>query len=1363
MFAVVLAVAGFVAVRAINSQAELEARDRAVQLAQDAMSTAMKLDYDEVGFTADDIANATTEQPVVDQDGTTLALLPACYDDPATFTLPAGLDNPTLAGITQPRVVIPTDGDSELKPCIQSIRDVQDWGNSDPSTGREYTVITHITAETSVGDDGTVVTGKRITIESRWQVSNGQGTCINTDGTRSATEKCAYLTALRAPSANEQIPTGMGTNTGDVDACNIADPVFCRTYVTEGNVLAANPGPTGDYPLATPVQFFVETRTPVTVDHVSATIEFPRVDRGTTCGERTDGTALEYGFCGDGTPVTERVITIGEQTVNQPAGFRPVSVRADGTSTLFMAYIPDDTAATGNTTNTTLAGMIRPGLWDVTFTVDGTDHTQPARWSYIEPAPLTARAITCPAGPGYPLTFAVDGLSPNTTVFGPSRTHDGLGVDIFTPSPGQPAPNRSALDWMETRTTTWNPDTGEPSGLSITLPANKTTNPAWDATARTMTQQFTIPAAAITDTMYDPDTDQLRVKVTLTRAIDGITTTSVLSCARTFTTADAPLLLTATPGNTHVTLTWTAPRRDGGAPVNNYIVRYSADGGTTWTTATKPDGLTTTIQMTGLTNGTSYLFSVVAINTAGSSQPALATATPRSTPAAPTNLTAAPGNHRVTLTWTPPVNTGGAPILNYRIAYRTPGTATWTLWSHDPDPNPTATITGLTNGTLYEFKVAAINTAGVGEWSTPVTATPRTTPDAPTDLTAFPSIQEVILTWLPPAVNGGAPVTNYRIDYRLTGTTTWVTFPRTPTPTAVETVAGLTNNKSYDFRVAAINAAGTGAWSTTITASPTNQLAFRYSDKSLFPYQSHQHVITPVVSGDDTTKTFAITKGALPAGVTLNTATGTFTGPTETGWGFAANRPTAGSAFTCTLTPTDDVKCWGSNLYGQLGNNTNTNTSTPSTVIGLPPVSAIVAGGGHACALTIAGGVKCWGRNDSGQLGNGTTTNTKLPVDVTGLTTGVTQITAGSSFTCALTTAGAIKCWGANNAGQLGNGNSITSSTPVTVTGMTGNARTITAGSSSGHICAITTAGGLKCWGANASGQLGNGNTAASSVPVNVIGLTTGVTEVSPGGNHTCALTTSGGVKCWGQNNAGQLGNGTTTNSTTPTNVTGLTDARTIISASAFTCALTTSDAVKCWGVNNNNQLGNGTTTNSTTPTNVTADAVQIGVGSNHACVLTTTGGLKCWGANVNGQIGNGTTLNAKTPANVLTTGFPTGFPAVLTLTMTTADGVATAVTTLTTAPARPVNLTATPTTGGLTLTWNPPTLDGGTPVTNYTTQCRPTGTTQWVDTPRGPANSTPSQTVTGLTSGKPYECRVTAINAAGPGAWSIPTMQTTN
>jgi glucosylceramidase len=268
------------------------------------------------------------------------------------------------------------------------------------------------------------------------------------------------------------------------------------------------------------------------------------------------------------------------------------------------------------------------------------------------------------------------------------------------------------------------------------------------------------------------------------------------------------------------------------------------------------------------------------------------------------------------------------------------------------------------------------------------------------------------------------------------------------------------------------------------------------------------------------------------------------------------------------------VKCWGWNISGQLGDGTFADRLTPVDVSGIGGgIQAIATGGYHTCALTTGGGVKCWGDNNYGQLGDGTTTERWTPIDVSGLGSGVQAIAAGGYHACVLTTGGGVKCWGENNYGQLGDGTFTDRLTPVDVSGLGSGVRAIA--TSSSHTCALTMGGSVKCWGGNISGQLGDGTTTWRRTPVDVSGMGGGVQAIAAGGGHTCALTTGGGVKCWGGNDTGQLGDGTTTRRLTPVDMSGLGNGVKAIAAGGYhTCALTTGGGVKCWGNNSSGQLG---------------------------------------------------------------------------------------------------------------------------------------------------------------------------------------------
>jgi alpha-tubulin suppressor-like RCC1 family protein len=226
--------------------------------------------------------------------------------------------------------------------------------------------------------------------------------------------------------------------------------------------------------------------------------------------------------------------------------------------------------------------------------------------------------------------------------------------------------------------------------------------------------------------------------------------------------------------------------------------------------------------------------------------------------------------------------------------------------------------------------------------------------------------------------------------------------------------------------------------------------------------------------------------------------------------------------------------------------------------------------------VTTAGAVKCWGFNGYGDLGDGTNNDSRIPVGVVGLGSGVTAVSGGFDTSCAVTTGGAVKCWGYNIYGQLGDGTTTNSNTPVGVLGLGSGVASVSAGAD--HTCAVTTGGAVKCWGYNIYGQLGDGTTNDSTTPVDVVGLGSGVATVSAGAFHTCAVTTSGAAKCWGFN-GGALGDGSSYNSAIPVDVVRLGSGVASVSAGAgYSCAVTTSGVAKCWGDNFYGQLGDGTT-----------------------------------------------------------------------------------------------------------------------------------------------------------------------------------------
>ncbi len=371
----------------------------------------------------------------------------------------------------------------------------------------------------------------------------------------------------------------------------------------------------------------------------------------------------------------------------------------------------------------------------------------------------------------------------------------------------------------------------------------------------------------------------------------------------------------------------------------------------------------------------------------------------------------------------------------------------------------------------------------------------------------------------------------------------------------------------------------------------------------------------------------------------------------------AVTAVSAGGNHSCARTSDGAAWCWGFNFFGEVGDGTTTQRTRAVRVTKdggsfLSDVTAVSAGYRHSCARRSDGTAWCWGDNENGQLGDGTTNRQTRAVRVTksdgSVLAGVTAVSAGGFHSCARTSDGSAWCWGRNENGQLGNGTTTQRTRAVRVTKAGGGALVGVTATSAGffHSCARTSDGAAWCWGSNWAGQLGNGTTTQRTRAVQVVksggGFLTGVAIISAGSAHSCARASAGAAWCWGANELGEVGDGTTTQRTRAVQVVkaggGVLAGVTAVSAAfyrLFSCAQTRDAAAWCWGENVFGQLGDGTTTQRTRAVQVVKSGggfltgvAVISAGSAHSCARTSDGAAWCWGCNGAGQLGYGTTTD---------------------------------------------------------------------------------------------------------------------------------------
>ncbi len=350
-----------------------------------------------------------------------------------------------------------------------------------------------------------------------------------------------------------------------------------------------------------------------------------------------------------------------------------------------------------------------------------------------------------------------------------------------------------------------------------------------------------------------------------------------------------------------------------------------------------------------------------------------------------------------------------------------------------------------------------------------------------------------------------------------------------------------------------------------------------------------------------------------------------------------------GENHTCAVTqgPSPQLYCWGDNVDGQLGIGNFVDQPAPVLVPGVTP-SQVACGAFHTCAIETTGDVKCWGNNDDAQLGDGTTQTRSTPVPVTGLPPSPVALALGFEASCALYANGDRWCWGQSEDGQLGIGVPVRTAELTSVNGIANVARLATTIGTFrfGHACAVTGSHDLSCWGENQFGQLGDGTVVARAYAAPVVGLAGAVLDVatSRGGSTfdapsaSCAVLTDGGVQCWGNNNEGQLGDGTDAGHLVPQPAAVSVAATGITTGVDFFCTTHADQEVRCWGNNSSGQQGAPPATPRFFFPRVVpglTGAVEVAAGADHLCARMSDGSVACVGENGDGQLGNNSTTDS--------------------------------------------------------------------------------------------------------------------------------------
>ena len=612
------------------------------------------------------------------------------------------------------------------------------------------------------------------------------------------------------------------------------------------------------------------------------------------------------------------------------------------------------------------------------------------------------------------------------------------------------------------------------------------------------------------------------------------------------------------------------------------------------------------------------------------------------------------------------------------------------------------------------------------------------TPSIPTHVMAKPGDTTATISWQAPIVSGGQNITGYVLQYQVIGASSWTTVNVVAAATS-HTTTGLTNDQTYRIRLAAKTTAGTGDFSNVVLVTPHAKPAIANVSPAIGPIAGGQNV---TITGTN----FVLKNKKIMQ--TVN-----------------------GNGYSLALSADGTVYAWGRNEYGQLGNGvTATNSPIPvavkttGTSMDGKTIMQVAAGATHSLALATDGTIYAWGKNEYGQLGNDSTINSPVPVAVK--TTGtpmdgkkIIQIHAGYEHSLALASDGTVYAWGRNNYGQLGKNDATDAHIPAAVrtlgTPMAGKIIVQLAAGNSQSI-ALASDGTVYTWGWNQYGQLGNGTTMNSRIPVAVVTAGTPlagktISQIAAGNAHALAMTDDGTVYTWGWNQHGQLGNNSTINSslpvivkTTDTPLAGKMITQITSGGSPNSLVLANDGTMYTWGWNRYGQLGNGTTgMDAKTPVAVSTAPPSALAPS---APKVTFDGIEA----TNATIVNSTTITATTPAHAA---------GLVDVAIDLGDGdelykaAKTSSYRYATVPDAPANLATAPLDNAVRLTWTAPANNGGSPITDYVIQYSADGGIIWSIYSHIASTST-TVTIPFLTP-TTYTFRVAAVNAIGTGAYS--------